>query len=73
MYRLYYEDEFLYESNDPQAVYGELQYHLKNVLKKEAHYFRLVPLDPHRVMIDYGSHVTFYYVLNDHQTKPYNL
>jgi hypothetical protein len=73
MYRLYYEDEFLYESNNEEAIQAEMAYHVKHVLKKEPHYLRFVQLDDNRVMIDYGSHHTFYYVLNVNNKKPFGI
>jgi hypothetical protein len=64
MYKLFYQDEFITESENKNIIWDSFTNHIRNTLKIYPHYYRLARLDDHRVMIDFGSHHTFYYVLN---------
>jgi hypothetical protein len=63
MYKLYHQEEFLFESEDKEEVFKELSRHLKDVLKYKSYYQRRVEVEDNRTMIDYGSYTKFYYIV----------
>lgn len=65
MYKLYYQDQFLFQNEDKNEVIKELSRHLNDVLKYKSHYFRFVDIEDNKTMVDYGSHFKFYFILNE--------
>jgi hypothetical protein len=64
MYTLYYEDQQILDSTNKHMIWHAFTNHVRNKLKVNPGYYRIVRLNDYRVMIDFGSHSKFYYVTN---------
>jgi hypothetical protein len=62
MYKLYHQDQFLFEANRKSKVEKYMQEHLRNVLGFKTYYQRWIELEDNKIMIDYGSYTQFYYI-----------
>jgi hypothetical protein len=65
MYKLYHQDQLLFEANRRSKVEKYMQEHLRNVLGLKTYYQRWVDIEENKTMIDYGSHTQFYYIVNE--------
>ena len=71
MYKLYHGDDFITESDNKQMIWDAFTNHVRNKLKVYPRYYRIVRIEDDRVMIDYGSHTRFYYVLNTEKNEKF--
>jgi hypothetical protein len=65
VYKLFHQDQFLFQASERSIVLDFMSKHIANVLKFKSYYQRWTELEDGSTMIDYGSHTQFYYIRED--------